>query len=263
MTIASPAALRYDDPRALAAVVAELPAPLLLCTDIDGTLSAIAPTPAEARLLDGAADALRALSRAGLDVAVVSGRSMAELVRQFELPRSLHLVGSHGVELEQSTPRTEEEGQLLDRVDAILAEIVARHPGSSLERKPFGSALHVRQCSADDADGALRAAHEAVDDIDGVRALPGHSVYEVVVREMNKVGALEVLRARLDPAAVVFVGDDQSDEMVFTSFAAAPDAAVPSIGVKVGAGATTAAHRLRSPDDVLAFLHTLVELVAD
>jgi trehalose 6-phosphate phosphatase len=265
MTITSPADFRYDDPRGLAAVVAALPAPLLLCTDIDGTLSTIAARPAEARLLAGAADALRALSRAGLDVAVVSGRSMAELVRQFELPRTLHLVGSHGVELEQSTPRTEHEGELLDRVDAILADIVARHPGSALERKPFGSALHVRQCTAADADDALRAAHAAIDGIEGVLALPGHGVYEVVVRETTKVHALDELRARLDPASVVFVGDDHSDELVFASFVPGGShaQAVPTIGVKVGVEPSVAAHRLRSPDDVLTFIHALVELVAD
>jgi trehalose-6-phosphatase len=62
---------RFDDPSELARIVASLPAPLLLCTDIDGTLSTITQTPGEARLVEGADQALRSLVREGIDVAVV------------------------------------------------------------------------------------------------------------------------------------------------------------------------------------------------
>ena len=268
MTVTVSGDHRYDEPAELANVVASLPAPLLLCTDIDGTLSVITPTPGEARLIDGADDALRALVRAGIDVAVVSGRPMAELVRQFQLPRTLHLVGSHGVEFEQSPPRTEHESELLDRVDVILSEIAASHEGAEVERKPFASALHVRRCAADVGDDALREAHAVIDAIDGVHVLPGHQVYEVVVRDMTKVDALAELQRRVDPSSVVFVGDDQSDEMVFVSFAEpTPDARERligvRIGVKVGAGDSVAAHRLRSPDDAVQFLQSLVTLITD
>jgi trehalose 6-phosphate phosphatase len=255
---------QYDDPRLLAELVATLPAPLLLCTDIDGTISAIAQTPGEARLMAGADDALRALVRVGIDVAVVSGRPMAELVRQFELPRTLHLVGSHGVEFEQSPARTEHESDLLDRVDGILGDIAARHEGAEVERKPFASALHVRQSSPEVGDHALAEAHAAIDPIDGVHVLQGHRVYEVVVRQMTKVDALAELRRRVDPASVVFVGDDQSDELVFASFAAlAGDDRQRVVGVKVGEGDSVARHRLRSPHEAVVFLQTLVDLAAD
>jgi trehalose-phosphatase len=255
---------RYDEPAALADVVAAMPAPLLLCTDIDGTLSTITPRPAEARLVAGADDALRALVRAGIDVAVISGRPMAELVRQFRLPRTLHLVGSHGVEFEQSTPRTEHESELLDRVDVILGDIAARHEGTEVERKPFASALHVRRSDHHVGNDALREAHAAIDAIDGVHVLPGHQVYEVVVRDMTKVDALAELRRRVDPSSVVFVGDDQSDELVFASFVQLnEDARDRVLGIKVGAGDSVAAHRLRSPEDTVQFLQSLVALISD
>jgi trehalose-phosphatase len=264
MTVTVSGDHRYDEPAQLANVVASLPAPLLLCTDIDGTLSMIAPSPGDARLVDGADDALRALVRAGIDVAVVSGRPMAELVRQFQLPRTLHLVGSHGVEFEQSPPRTEHESELLDRVDLILGDIASRHEGTEVERKPFASALHVRRSPHEVADHALREAHAAIDAIDGVHVLPGHKVYEVVVRDLTKVDALAELRRRVDPSSVVFVGDDQSDEMVFASFAElSPDARDRVIGVKVGAGDSVASFRLRSPDDAVQFLQSLAALITD
>jgi trehalose-phosphatase len=255
---------RYDEPSALADLVASLPAPLLLCTDIDGTLSGITAVPGEARLITGAREALRALVDAGIDVAAVSGRTLAELVRQFELPRTIHLVGSHGVEFEQNPPRTEEEGELLERVDALLGEIAGRHDGAVLERKPFGSALHVRRCDEEVGAAALAEAGTAIEGVEGVRILPGHRVFEVVVRAVTKVDAVAELRRRLDPASMVFLGDDHSDELVFASFA---EAASPErhnlMGVKIGAGPSVAGHRLRSPEDTVAFLEALVKLLAD
>lgn len=252
----------YDDPEALAGVVIGLPAPLLLCTDIDGTLSDITQRPGDARLLTGADQALRALARSGVDVAVVSGRPMAELVRQFELPRTLHLVGSHGVEIDQGSPRSEQESERLDRVDAVLDEIAARHEGAEVERKPFASALHVRRCQPDVADEALRAARTAIAAINGVHVLEGHRVFEVVVRDTTKADALVELRRRLDPASIVFIGDDQSDELVFASFVElSADTPDRYIGVKVGSGESLANHRLRSPDDVVVLLQSLVELI--
>jgi trehalose 6-phosphate phosphatase len=264
MTIALSGEHRFDEPAAVAEAVLSLPAPLLLCTDIDGTLSNIASRPSEARLVAGADHALRALSRTGVEVAVVSGRSMAELIRQFELPRTLHLVGSHGVEWEQSTPRTEHETELLDRVDAALDQIAGQHPGAEVERKPFASALHVRLCTPAEAADALQAAHGAIDPIDGVNVIEGHMVYEVALRAMTKVDALHHLRTRIDPASVVYVGDDQSDELVFESFAAlGPDARERTLGIKVGPGHTSATYRLRTPDEVVAFLQSLIGLIDD
>jgi trehalose 6-phosphate phosphatase len=262
MTMAVSDDHKFDDPGVLAGEVLSLPAPLLLCTDIDGTLSTIAQRPGDARLLPGADQALRALAAAGIEVAVVSGRPIAELVRQFDLPRTLHLVGSHGVEIDQGAQRTEHESELLDRVDAVLDEIAARHDGAEVERKPFASALHVRRSQPDVADDAIRAAREAIEPIEGVHALVGHSVYEVVVRSMTKVDALAELRRRIDPASVVFIGDDQSDELVFASFAAlTPDERDRVVGVKVGPGASVASRRLRKPEDVVVFLQALVQLV--
>lgn len=255
---------RYDEPQLLAEAVAALPAPLLLCTDIDGTLSVIAETPGEATLAVGAHEALRALARAGIDIAVVSGRPMADLVRQFQLPRTLHLVGSHGVEFDQGQPRTEHESELLNRVDLILTDVASRHQGAVVERKPFGSALHVRQSPSAVGEVALREAQTAIEAIDGVYVLPGHMVLEVVVRQMTKVGAIEELRRRVDPASVVFIGDDHSDEMVFVSFAEAQaDARDRTLGVKVGTDDSVATHRLRTPHDVVRFFQALVRLLAD
>jgi trehalose 6-phosphate phosphatase len=253
---------RFDEPSSLADVVASLPSPLLLCTDVDGTVSEITATPGEARLLDGASEALHALAAAGVEIGVVSGRTLSELIRQFGLPRSFHLIGSHGVEFEHSAPRTEGEGALLTHVDELLGEIAARHPGAVLERKPFASALHVRRCGEPDGDAALAEAAAAVDRLHGVYVLPGHRVFEVVVREMTKPQAVAQLRRRVEHSSCVFIGDDHSDELVFASFADAPaPERAALLGIKVGAAPSVAAYRLRTPHETVRFLQALAKLV--
>lgn len=252
----------FNELHCVARAVASLPRPLLFCTDIDGTLSPLAPTPAEARLEPGAHDALSALVEAGVEVAVVSGRSMAELVGQFALPRTMHLVGSHGVEFEQYTPRTPVEADMLDRISEIFDDIAVQHDAAAVERKPFACALHVRRCAVDVAESALQAAHAAIGAIDGVNVIVGHMVFEVAMRSMTKVDAIAALQARVVHAAVVFVGDDHSDEKVFESFTQLDSRARESaVAVKVGPGTTTADFRLSNPQQVVEFIHAFTHLI--
>ena len=71
--------------------------PLGLFSDIDGTLSAIAPTPDAAALLPGVADLLtQALSTFDL-VAAVSGRTAVDARALVGLPGILY-IGNHGLE---------------------------------------------------------------------------------------------------------------------------------------------------------------------
>ena len=56
----------------------------------------------------------------------------------------------------------------------------------------------------------------------------------------------------------------EDGRVVFVSFAEADsDARDRTLGVKVGADQSVAAHRLCTPDDVVAFLQALVRLLAD
>jgi trehalose 6-phosphate phosphatase len=242
----------FDDVADVAEAVAACPRPLLLATDVDGTLAPIAPRPEQARL---APDALGALLRLadldGVEVAVVSGRSLDELVHQFALPPSLHLVGSHGAEMEHSSALDDAEGELLASVVATLDGIAATTPNARVERKPFAAALHVRNATPDDASAALAAARAAFATQRWVHVHEGHQVYEVAVRHHTKAIALAQLRARLHPAGLVFFGDDLSDETAFEALAPG------EIGVKVGPGPTAATYRLATPADVVGVFEML------
>jgi trehalose 6-phosphate phosphatase len=240
---------RFNEPADVAEAIVECARPLLLATDVDGTLAPIAGRPEQARLAPDALATLLALAgRADIQVAVVSGRPLADLTGQFGFPTSLHLVGSHGAEMEHSEPLEPAEQSRRKDVIAALTAIVGVVPGSSIELKPFAAALHVRHATPQDASCALAMARERFASADGIRVHEGHQVYEVAVRSVTKATAFTALRARLQPATVAFFGDDRSDETAFGVLRAG------DIGVKVGSGPTAARWRLSTPADVVATL---------
>ena len=73
----------------------------------------------------------------------------------------------------------------------------------------------------------------------------------------DKGEALQALIAQIDPDVTVFVGDDVTDEDGFVVLADG------DIGIKVGPGATAAAHRVASPSEVLAALARLAQRRSD
>lgn len=246
----------HSDPRALAAIAAAATRPLLVATDVDGTLADITPTPETSRLRAGALDALSRIHRAGHHVAVLSGRPMRELRGQFELPDDFVLVGSHGAELGRPAAPTVHEMAVLAAVEENLGRAAARTPGARLERKPFAVALHVRGADAAIGDEALATARAELDSAQALTFMEGHRVLEVSVRPTNKASAMAAVRRTLRPATVVFIGDDRSDEGVFATMQ--PD----DIAVKVGPEDTLAEHRLRSPADVVVMLRTLADAMS-
>ena len=62
---------------------------------------------------------------------------------------------------------------------------------------------------------------------------------------------MEELRAELAAAAVVFAGDDRTDEEVFAMLDGS------GCSIRVGPGETVATHRLAGPPEVLRFLIAL------
>ncbi|MGH7465568.1 MAG: trehalose-phosphatase, partial [Longimicrobiales bacterium] len=73
---------------------------LLIGLDFDGTLAPIVPHPQEAALLPASRAALDALAlRTDTHIALVSGRSLADLRRRVVLER-VYYAGNHGLEIE-------------------------------------------------------------------------------------------------------------------------------------------------------------------
>jgi trehalose 6-phosphate phosphatase len=225
---------------------------LLVVSDFDGTLAEIVNNPADARPLPESACALIALADLpDTDAALISGRALAVLRELSGMPESVHLVGSHGAEFRAGFAHEIDE-DLLARITSELNGIAEGRPGVTVETKPASVALHVRNASADDGDAALREARSAAASWDA-HATEGKAVLEFAVIQTDKGEALDILRDQTRATAVVFLGDDVTDENGFRRMRDG------DIGVKVGAGESAAGFRVGTPEDVAAVLKYLLD----
>ncbi len=215
-----------------------------LFLDLDGTLAPLAPRPEDVRLDAPLLDSLRLLQeRLGGALALISGRPIAQL-DALVAPLRLPAAGVHGAQRRDAAGRLHAaSGEPPASAQAVAARWVTRHPSLRLELKPAAFALHFRAAPELGPDCA-RAVRDALRDEPAWEAIDGHCVVEVRARGVHKGQALE---AFLDEAPFagrqpVFIGDDVTDE---DAIAAAQ--ARGGLGIKVGAGATAAQHRLADP----------------
>lgn len=234
---------------------------LLVALDFDGVLAPLVDDPAASRPLPGSAEAVRRL--AGLEattVVLVSGRGLADLAAVSGFGPPVGLVGSHGAEFDAQLSALLGRGGLLSEAQgrrraALLAglqELVDRTPGARLETKPAGGAVHVR--GMDPARGAaLLEQVEAEWVREGIDATAGKDVLDLAVLRTTKGAAVTVLRDVLDAGPVLFAGDDVTDETVFGVLGPG------DVGIKVGDGATAAAHRVADPHELGSLLQRLAD----
>jgi len=238
-----------DDVIAALTRVARVPR-LLVTSDFDGTLAPIVSHPADARPLAAAADALRTLATLpATSAALVSGRALADLVVLSGLGAPVHLVGSHGAEFDTGFTH-DIDTALLQLIRDELAAIASRYPGVTVEPKPASVALHVRNADPANGAAALAGAHAAAQNW-SAQLTAGKAVLEFAVIVTDKGEAIDILRERDNASAVVFFGDDVTDEKAFRRMRG------DDVGVKVGDGETAAAFRISAPEDVAAALEFL------
>ncbi|MDH3752327.1 MAG: trehalose-phosphatase [Acidimicrobiia bacterium] len=227
---------------------------ILVACDYDGTLAPIVDNPDEARPLRESIAALRTLAAMpDTHVAVISGRSLRDLAALSRLPEEIHLIGSHGSEFDAGFVHALNHAQLerRDEIATALGEIAQGHPGFIVERKPASVALHYRQVPVALHEQAVDDAVAGAGSLEGVVVKPGKMVIELAVVETDKGTALTDLRHLIGVEAVLFAGDDITDEDAFERLTG------PDLGVKIGPGESAAIARVSDPD---AFSHLLARL---
>jgi trehalose 6-phosphate phosphatase len=122
----------------------------------------------------------------------------------------------------------------------------------TVEPKLASVALHVRNASAADGADALDAARAAARGWDA-EVTAGKAVLEFAVISTDKGEAIDIIRDREGATAVVFFGDDVTDEKAFRRMRKS------DVGVKVGPGDTLAEYRVETPEDVATALTYLLE----
>lgn len=227
---------------------------LLVAVDYDGTLAPIVTDPDAAFPRPESVAVLRELAELpDTTVAVISGRALADLGRLSGLgdDPAVHLVGSHGAELDAPGELPPEARHRLARLCDALGELVDGRDGVALEVKPASVAVHVRQAAPEVGREVLAAVRAGPASWPQVQVTEGKAVIELAVVRTDKGAALDMLRERAEADAVLFIGDDVTDERAFARLAG------PDVGIKVGDGETAAGHRIPDTADVTRVLETL------
>ncbi|MDP4688124.1 MAG: trehalose-phosphatase [Pontimonas sp.] len=229
---------------------------ILIALDFDGTLAPLVDDPEDSRMIAPARAALEKLTAlSGVSVAIVTGRAIDSVKRVADPLKEWFLVGSHGIEVLSPGDVTSYETPWLVSVDLTEAfdAVVKAHPGTRLEHKPFGLALHTRGVEQPVAQDAESAAHEVCDAWGGDLVVrTGHGIVECSIQEATKGDGIDEVRQRLRPSAVLFAGDDRTDEDGFAVLEA------HDVGIRVGGGETIAPYRLADASAVaeaLWFIH--------
>ena len=227
---------------------------LLVALDFDGVLAPIVQDPATSRPLPGSAAAVHGLADLpDTTVAMLSGRALHDLRTVSGFATPVRLVGSHGGEFDDGALElTDAQGALKEELDAAVRGIVDGEPGVRLEGKPAGVVVHVRGADEAVAERVLDAVRRGPARLPGVESTEGKAVLEMAVVQVSKGAAIDTLRARLEADAVLFVGDDVTDETAFARLRPG------DVGVKVGAGETAAEYRVSAPEDVTDVLEALL-----
>jgi trehalose 6-phosphate phosphatase len=232
------------------------PARTAFFLDFDGTLARIVPDPAQAAVGLDVLAALRQLAQAaGGAVAVVSGRSIAQLDRMLH-PLHLPAAGVHGLERRDAGGRlfkTPFDAALHHRLAAAVGAFVGGRPGLLAEVKPGSVALHYRKRPEMAADCMGFATAQARAD-PHISIVPGKMVIEMKLGPRTKGDAIAdfMAEAPFSGRLPFFAGDDITDEAGFLLVNQ-----MGGVSLKVGPGETQARHRV---DDIAAFTDWLQHL---
>lgn len=233
---------------------------LLIALDFDGVLAPLVDNPDDSRITpDGrsALDALTALDR--VHVALVSGRGLANLRSVSQADERWWMVGSHGIEVEApahagsiSVPTANQ-----DDLQAVWDDFVAvadQFPGTWVETKPWGAALHTRSLDSEIEEQVRVAAREKIARYgDALTTRLGHGIIESSLQSQTKGDGVSALMREIEPSCTLFMGDDVTDE---DALAVLGDS---DVGIKVGLQPSVAPYRLETVPEVARFLMEIAQ----
>ena len=242
---------------------------ILVALDFDGVLAPIVLDPTTSRMLPASAQAVAQLTQQpGVEVVLVSGREAGDLVALAGLPAGTRVIGSHGAQwgrvvdtpdggtaleaepVDLTAEQTALKAELLRETEALAAEV----EGAWVQVKPAAVVLHTRPAEREAGERLTERTLAGPAARDGVRVVVGKEVVEMAVVEVTKGDALVQLRSALGVDAVLYAGDDTTDEDAFTVLGEG------DVSIKVGDGDTAAAYRVADPDEFSAVLVRLLEL---
>jgi trehalose 6-phosphate phosphatase len=204
---------------------------VLLAFDYDGTLAPIVSDPDRAVMRPSTRLLLSELTKF-YPCIVISGRSQRDVLRLLRGVGMHEIVGNHGME-----PWHANSGfaTLVARWLPSLRDRLAGLGGVMVEDKVYSVAVHYR--ASPDRTAARKAILEATRALGEVQIIGGKLVVNVLPKGAPRKGmALLRERERLDCDAALFVGDDDTDEDIFSL-----DGPGRIVGIRVGLRRSSAA----------------------
>lgn len=238
---------------------------LILLLDFDGTLAPIVQRAEQAAVPEETRAALERLrGRPGVELAVVSGRGLADAREKAGLPGILY-AGNHGLEIEGPGVRhvhSQATGarKALADVAARLREALTGVAGAWVEDKGLTLSIHYRLAPRHEVGAVREAVAAEVERAQGLRMTAGKEVLEVRPDvPWDKGRAVEFLLDHLEPPSsvpVLYVGDDRTDEDAFRALAPRRSGAGVVVAAEPPSG-TAASCYLRDPGEVKELLLAL------
>jgi len=185
---------------------------VLLAFDFDGTLAPIVANRDRAAMRKRTHELLAAVAEL-YPCAVISGRARTDVAARLPGTKAKYVVGNHGIEPGSDISGFEREIAI---VRPILERGLASYPGVDIEDKRYSLAIHYRRARR------KRHARTLIDKLVArlprpMRIIPGKLVANVIpVGARNKGDILLELREKESADVALYVGDDVTDEDVFT-----------------------------------------------
>ena len=182
------------------------------------------PNPDQAAPTPGVVALLSQLSQCLQRVVIISGRDTDYLAVRLPQLHAL-FIGNHGLEQrDDGASQVVAEAQpylasLQRAADAIATLPLSRTPGISIERKRATVSVHFRNAADPPAAGsALQPALQEIARRERLHIQPGRMVWELRPPiDLDKGQVLRRLAADLQPAGIVYAGDDRTDANAFSA----------------------------------------------
>lgn len=186
-----------------------------IVTDVDGTISPVAPTPQAASVTPKSRALLHELAGRVALVAAVSGRAADDLYERVNLPELVY-IGSHGLERWhdgeiEASPAALSYRPALERVIAVIEPRM--RSGMVLEDKRVSVALHYR--AVDDPAAVYAELAPIISHVsraNGLGYMEGKMVFEILPNiQVDKGSAFARLLDDYRLDAAFYIGDDVTD----------------------------------------------------
>jgi len=203
--------------------------PFGLITDVDGTISQIAPTPKQAKVSPLCRQYLSTLCNPLTLVAAVSGRSAVEVRNMVKIDGMVY-IGNHGMErwTESHPEHTREAKDYVKLIKAAIEELkpLLSIEGIYIEDKGLTATIHYRLSpEPQSTEKYMLSLFEKSPQLKQLRIVPGRMVIDLLPPvDVNKGTAVFDLIREFDLKSGIYLGDDLTDIDAFRAIhTASPD----------------------------------------